>query len=401
MAVYKQKGSANWWYRFVWRGVTIRESTKQTNKAVARQMEAARKTALAKGEVGIRDRKPTPTLKDFAERDFLPFIQATFAEKRNTRRYYEVGTRALLAFERLARARLDAITGETIAAYVSKRKQDGLEVSSINRELQVLRRMFALAQEWEKTTKVLPRVRMIPGEAHRERVLATDEEQRYLDAATALGDAILEAYERALKGIRATERGEQPIKPQDPYRLRDAAMVLLDCGLRPEECFRLRWADVRDGAVQILCGKTDNARRRIPLSTRLKAIVDLRREAATSEWVFPAPTRSGHIEPSSLKKPHHKACEAAGLEPVPLYTFRHTCLTRWAASGMDPWTLAHLAGHRDMSITRRYVHPQEHTIREALERARGDAAEVQGGHSIGHSGEWGALGGLARKSVIN
>jgi len=401
MAVFKQKGSANWWYKFVWRGVTIRESTRQTNKRVAEQMEAARKTALAKGEVGIRDRKPTPTLKQFAERDFMPFIEATFAEKPNTRRYYEVGTRALLAFERLAQARLDAITGEAIAAYVSKRKQDGLQVSSINRELQVLRRMFHLAQEWEKTTKVLPRVRMIPGEAHRERVLAADEERRYLEAATALGDALLEAYARALQGIRATKRGEQPIKPQDPYRLRDVAVMLLDCGLRPEECFRLRWAEVRDGAVHILCGKTDNARRRIPLSTRLKAIMDLRREAVTSEWVFPAPTRSGHIEPSSLKKPHHKACKAAGLEPFPLYTFRHTCLTRWAASGMDPWTLAHLAGHRDMTITRRYVHPQEHTIREALQRARGNAPEVKGGHSIGHSGDSSASSHSARKAVIN
>ena len=41
----------------------------------------------------------------------------------------------------------------------------------------------------------------------------------------------------------------------------------------------------------------------------------------------------------------------------PLYTFRHTCLTRWAAH-MDPYTLGYLAGHSDFSTTRRYVHPQ-------------------------------------------
>ena len=52
-----------------------------------------------------------------------------------------------------------------------------------------------------------------------------------------------------------------------------------------------------------------------------------------------------------------------------LYTLRHTCLTRWAPH-MDPWTLAHLAGHRDMAITKRYVHPQAETIRAAIERAR-------------------------------
>ena len=48
---------------------------------------------------------------------------------------------------------------------------------------------------------------------------------------------------------------------------------------------------------------------------------------------------------------------------------------------MDPWTLAYLAGHRDMNITKRYIHPQEQTILDAMEKAR----EVRGGHKSGHS----------------
>jgi hypothetical protein len=74
MAVYKQSGSKNWWYKFNWNGEKIRESTKQTNKRVAEQMEAAHKVALAKGEVGIRERKPVQTLSEFAEQEFLPFL---------------------------------------------------------------------------------------------------------------------------------------------------------------------------------------------------------------------------------------------------------------------------------------------------------------------------------------
>lgn len=81
--------------------------------------------------------------------------------------------------------------------------------------------MFFLAQEWGKVEKVLPRVRMLPGERHRDRVLSADEEARYLMAATAIGNGILEDYQRALEGIRATVRGEPPIKPKDPFLLRD------------------------------------------------------------------------------------------------------------------------------------------------------------------------------------
>jgi len=371
-------------------GEQVRESTKQTNKRVAEQIEAARKTEFAKGDVGIRDKKPVPTLAEFAERNFLPFIQATFKEKRNTRRYYELGIRSLSDFDRLAGVRLDAITGDAIAGFISKRQLDGLKVSSINRELQVLRRMFALALEWGTTQKALPRVRMVAGEAHRERVLTGSEEAKYLKAAADVGSAIEAGYTNALTGIRATQRGAVPIRP-DSYRLRDVATILIDCGLRPEECFRLQWSSIRDGQIEIQYGKTDNARRHIPISGRVAAILEMRRAVANSEWVFPAPTQSGHIEPSSTKKPHHKACKAAAFAPFELYTFRHTCLTRWAASGMDPWTLAYLAGHRDMSITKRYVHPQAETVRAAIELARTvenmpvNVSEVQGGHNIGHN----------------
>ena len=156
MAVYKQRDSKNWWYKFTWNGEPIRESTKQTNKRVAEQMEAAHKASLAKGEVGIRERKPVPTLKEFAERDFLPFVNSTCVGKVKTQRYYQSGVKSLLCFEKMSSTALDVITTETIAAYVGIRKKAGLQISSINRELQVLRRMFRLAAEWGKVEKALP-----------------------------------------------------------------------------------------------------------------------------------------------------------------------------------------------------------------------------------------------------
>ncbi len=38
---------------------------------------------------------------------------------------------------------------------------------------------------------------------------------------------------------------------------------------------------------------------------------------------------------------------------------------------MDPWALAYLAGHTDMNITKRYIHPQQSAVRDAMERAGG------------------------------
>ena len=97
MAVYR-RGKV-WWYKFSYRGEMIRESTRQRNKRVAEQIEAAHKTGLAKGEVGIRDRKPVPTLAEFAKRDFLPFVESTFKAKVKTRRYYTNGVDRLLDYD--------------------------------------------------------------------------------------------------------------------------------------------------------------------------------------------------------------------------------------------------------------------------------------------------------------
>ena len=394
MGIYKRGGI--YWYRFNWNGEKVRESTKQGNPRVARQIEAAHKTALAKGEVGIRERTPAPTLRVFAERDFRPYVESRFKDKPNTLAYYNFGLKRLLEFTSLANSTLDTITAAKIIAFIAKRREEELEVSSINRQLEVLRRMLKLAAEWGRVDKVLPRVSMLPGQKRRERVLSTKEEQKYFDAANAIGDAILQAYERALTGIRATKRGEEPIKPQDPYLLRDLVTLLIDCGLRPEECYRLRWDEIREGSLHIAHGKTANARRVIPLPGRAAAIVDMRRSTTNCEWVFPAHTQSGHIEQSSIKKVHGKACKLAGVDDFPPYTLRHTCLTRWAEV-MDPYTLAYLAGHSDFATTRRYVHPRKETVLQAIERAQ----KAQGWAQIEHNPQEVSLAPVEEEPLIN
>ncbi len=386
MAVYKR--GKIWWYKFNWNGVTIRESTKQTNKRTAEQMEATHKASLAKGEVGLRDRKPAPTLRQFADADFLPFVRSTSVAKPKTLRYYESGVKSLVAFQKLADTRLDSITTETVSGFIAKRRGEGLQVSSINRELQALRRMFHLAEEWGRVERKLPAVKMIPGENHRERVMTPEEETLYFSGANS------PAMEQHL----------------DPRLLADVARILLDCGLRPEECFRMRPENVTEGMLEIHFGKSDNARRRIPMTPNVQAILEMRvSKSSSGAWVFPAATRSGHIEPSSLKKQHAKAISEAtrilreetgdpkrALAGFELYTLRHTCLTRWAPH-MDPWTLAYLAGHRDMNITKRYIHPQSQTIRQAMEKAR----EAKGGHKYGHNAENGAETRMAESAAIN
>src|SRR5579871_4626090 len=77
VGIYKR--GAIYWYKFMWHGVLVRESTRQGNNKIAVNMESAHRTALAKGEVGIREKKPAPTLKEFLKGDFQKFVETKHA----------------------------------------------------------------------------------------------------------------------------------------------------------------------------------------------------------------------------------------------------------------------------------------------------------------------------------
>jgi len=109
-----------WWYRFQWQGRLIRNSSKVTNKRDAEQIEAAERTRLAKGEVGIKEKAKCPTLAEFAPR-FTTAIETICAEKPATVGFYKEKLRRLLADKKLPGLRLDRIDEPVIDDYKQRR----------------------------------------------------------------------------------------------------------------------------------------------------------------------------------------------------------------------------------------------------------------------------------------
>src|SRR5215510_15066175 len=110
------------------------------------------------------------------------------------------------------------------------------------------------------------------------------------------------------------------------------------------------------------------------------AILESRWEAAGKPlegWIWSAPTRSGHVESSSLRKQHQNALRTSKVRPFVLYSLRHTFLTRLAESGCDIWTLSRIAGHASLTMSQRYIHPSQDAVLDAIARL--------GGHKIGHN----------------
>jgi integrase len=161
--------------------------------------------------------------------------------------------------------------------------------------------------------------------------------------------------------------------------LTSIATILVDTGLRPDECYRLRWEHIcwsngRNGTLMVTHGKTSAARRVLPMTPRVRAVMDTQwvaSERPLEGWVWTAPTQSEHFEKSTIKKQHRKALTLSRVRPFVLYSLRHTFLTSLGQSGCDAWTLARIAGHSSVAMSARYVHPDEDAVLNALDRLAG------------------------------
>ena len=373
MSIFK-RGSV-YWYHFLFNGEHIQKSTKQGNPRTARQIEAAHRTALAKGEVGITERKAAPLFSSFAQR-FIAHVEARHENKPQTVVFYASKLSRLLEFALIASARIDRIDEGTIEEYVVARRAT-VGPATVNRELATLRRMLRLAHEWKEIQRV-PRIRLLSGERIRDFVLSRKQEEIYLAAC------------------------RQP--------LQDIAVLMLETGLRIGETINLEWTDIilepvngaRFGFLRVREGKSKNARRVIPLTDRASAMLSSRRESGksgarkrkqhkveaqrVSRFVFANREGNSYVG-TSLNHLHRDVC-APKVEgkrhPIfpadfVLHSLRHTMLTRLGESGVDAFTIMRIAGHSSIVVSQRYIHPTPEAVERAFERLQlsGKGPEVE------------------------
>ena len=349
MSIFKRPDSEYYWFKFKFKGRLYQRPAKVKNKRAAEGIEAAFRTQLAKGEFSIEDQKPAPTLRAFAQ-SFIDFVQTRNANKPETIRFYANRLKRLLEWETLYETRLDRIDEALIERYIIRRRKN-VGVVAVNRELATLRRILHVASDW-KLIKSIPKVRLLPGETSRDFVLDHAMERDYLNAC--------------------------------PPVLRDVAVVLLDTGLRLGEALGLQWTEVhlgpagsgRYGWIQVRDGKTKNARRNVPLLARVSHLLEEKSKAATSIWVFPGDSPDRPLLGTSLAHMHTKVCRPGSgkkrqfifPKEFVLHSLRHTSLTRMGEAEADPFTIMKLAGHANVTISQRYVHPTGETVQLVFDR---------------------------------
>ena len=112
-------------FHFWFNGKHIQRSTKQGDPRVARQLEAAYRTALAKGEVGIIAPKAIPTFQN-AMQSFLDWSKNEHAAHPATHGRYKVSSVALLRYFR--DVSLDTITADEVERFKAERREQFVTV---------------------------------------------------------------------------------------------------------------------------------------------------------------------------------------------------------------------------------------------------------------------------------
>ena len=344
MSLYKRSGV--WWYDFQIKGVRIRESTGLPSRSAAARAEALRKADLIQRQTGVEAWEPPPKFDEFAAKDFASWSENQHREHPSTHERYMRSIKVLVQFS--GERTLDTISSADVERFKivrshqpRKSAKDGRAVTpaAVNRDLAVLRILFNLAIRLQKAkTNPVAGVKLLPEHNLRMRVLSWEEESAYLAAAS------------------------QP--------LRDVATLILETGMRPGEVFRLRKEDINldMGFLRIPEGKTPLARRTIPLTQRAQAILGQRVSACNCDLLFPS--RYDPARPLRwMRKAHMTALQKAEIAlPFRLYDLRHTALTRMAMAGVDLPTLRELAGHANIQMTMRYVHPTPEHKRAAIQK---------------------------------
>jgi integrase len=215
-----------------------------------------------------------------------------------------------------------------------------ISITSVNRELEILRRMFSLAmrQGWIIRNPFNTGDTLISkaDERSKERILTFEEEEKLLAACT---------------GLRR--------------HLANIIVFSIDMGTRPNETFSLSWKDVEFGASEIVVRELNSKtakERKVAMTARVRtSLLEIYMKSGQD------PDARVFGIKDNVRKSFKGAAKDAGMPELDLYDCRHTCATRLVQAGIPIPEVARVLGHDQLSTTYRYINADSQTLRRAAD----------------------------------
>jgi integrase len=218
---------------------------------------------------------------------------------------------------------------------VKQRNGKSIAKSTINRELNMVKSLFARAVEWgylkENPCKG---VKKLKTEVSEPVFLSPEEASRLMNAATG--------------------------------QMRGFIVTGLNTGMRKGELYALKWEDIdfKKCEVRVRRSKVKSFRV-IPMNDLLAATLAQHPRHLTSQFVF---HNSDGSPWKNVRNGFDAILHRAGVRPITLHGMRHTFISNLVELGVDLRKVMELAGHKDISTTMRYAHLRPNALKDSVER---------------------------------
>ncbi len=207
-----------------------------------------------------------------------------------------------------------------------------LSPATVNRRMSAVSAVLTDAQHWDWIKENVARIRRLPGEAERDRLLTPAEQKRLLKACKASSEPHMYAF----------------------------AVCAMLSGARAGELVGLRWKDVdlERGVARLLNTKNGTSRpvpirgHALELLTEMKAAEKVT-DISGGDFVFKNAT--GYA-PFYYRKAWAEIRKEANLPDVRFHDLRHLAASHLAMAGATQRELMEVLGHKSAAMTKRYSH---------------------------------------------
>ncbi|MDA8350935.1 MAG: integrase, partial [Pseudomonadota bacterium] len=249
---------------------------------------------------------------------------------------------------------LSAITVEDVEGWRLKRINEGIEPSTVRRDLDALSSVLTRAVKLDKLA-INPVHRIERPKIDRTpkvRYLDTPEEKRLRKALSERDAEMRKARESANRWRKARKQDPLPPLPYFGDHLTPAVLISMNTGMRRGELLALRWANVDMKGKQLTVeGATAKAgqTRHIPLNDEaLDVLKKWKEQAPAGERVIAVDT--------GFKTAWASLLERAKITAFRWHDLRHHFASRLVQAGVPLNTVRELLGHGSMAMTLRYAH---------------------------------------------
>ena len=241
----------------------------------------------------------------------------------------------------------EEIKPSMIQAYQQKRLSEishrgtPFKPSSVNRELEVMRRIYNLAIREDMVSRnPCWKVTRLPEKNARDRILTPEEKERLIEVL--------------------------------PQHAADVVIVAYYTGMRAGEIFRMTWdrINMKEGYFSLTPKDTKTGEgRRVYFNDEVRSILERLTKIRSLSHNFVFTFKGRPLK--SIKAALGRALKKANIRDFRLHDLRHTYTTNARKAGVDRSVIMKLTGHKTLSMFTRYNSVDETDARQALQLMEG------------------------------